>query len=83
MSSSVRQLIWSIRGCDLVISPDTGALHLAHAMAIPVIGLYGHTNPWRVGPYQRYHDLIVDRYTDTDETRGPARGWEGRARRSR
>ena len=33
---------------------------------------YGHTNPWRVGPYQHYHDLIVDRYTDPDETRGPA-----------
>ena len=72
LSDSVRQLIWSIRRCDLVISPDTGALHLSHAMAIPVIGLYGHTNPWRVGPYQRYHDLIVDRYTDPDEAIGPA-----------
>ena len=72
MSSSVRQLIWSIRGCDLVISPDTGALHIAHAMGVPVIGLFGHTNPWRVGPYERYHDLVVDRYTDPDETRTPA-----------
>ncbi len=72
LSSSVRQLIWSIRGCHLVISPDTGSLHLAHAMAIPVIGLYGHTNPWRVGPYQHYHDLVVDRYTDPGEERSPA-----------
>ncbi len=73
LSGSVRQLIWSIRGCDLVISPDTGALHIAHAMGIPVIGLFGHTNPWRVGPYQQYHDLIVDRYTDPGEARSPAR----------
>ena len=72
LSSSVRQLIWSIRGCDLVISPDTSALHIAHAMSIPVIGLFGHTNPWRVGPYQQYHDLIVDRYTDPGEARTPA-----------
>lgn len=72
LSGSVRQLIWSIRGCDLVISPDTGALHIAHAMGIPVIGLFGHTNPWRVGPYERYHDLIVDRYTDPGEARSPA-----------
>ena len=72
LSSSVRQLIWSIRGCDLVISPDTGALHIAHAMGTPVIGLFGHTNPWRVGPYEKYHDLVVDRYTDPDEARGPA-----------
>ena len=73
LSSSVRQLIWSIRGCDLVISPDTGALHIAHAMGVPVIGLFGHTNPWRVGPYEQYHDLIVDRYTDPGEDRNPAR----------
>ena len=72
LSSSVRQLIWSIRGCDLVISPDTGALHIAHAMGIPVIGLYGHTNPWRVGPHKKYQDLIVDRYTDPGEARVPA-----------
>ena len=73
LSNSVRQLIWSIRGCDLVISPDTSALHIAHAMGIPVIGLFGHTNPWRVGPYEQYHDLIVDRYTDPGEVPTPAR----------
>ena len=73
LSNSVRQLIWSIRGCDLVISPDTAALHIAHAMGVPVIGLFGHTNPWRVGPYEQYHDLIVDRYTEPGETRTPAR----------
>jgi heptosyltransferase I len=72
LSNSVRQLIWSIRGCDLVISPDTSALHIAHAMGIPVIGLFGHTNPWRVGPYEQYHDLVVDRYTDPGESRTPA-----------
>ena len=73
LSGSVRQLMWSIRGCDLVISPDTGALHIAHAMSVPVIGLFGHTNPWRLGPYAQYHDLIVDRYSDPPETRDPAR----------
>ncbi len=72
LSDSVRQLIWSIRGCDLVISPDTGALHIAHAMGVPVIGLFGHTNPWRVGPYEKYQDLVVDRFTDPGEPRGPS-----------
>lgn len=67
LSSSVRTLIWSIRGCDLVISPDTASLHIAHALGVPVIGLFGHTNPWRVGPYERYHELIIDRYSDLGE----------------
>ena len=67
LSDSVRRLIWSIRGCDLVISPDTGALHIAHALGVPVVGLFGHTNPWRVGPYKRFLDLIVDRYSNPGE----------------
>jgi heptosyltransferase I len=29
-----------------------------------VIGIYGHTNPWRVGPWHAYEDLWVDHYTD-------------------
>ena len=83
LSDSVRQLIWSIRGCDLVISPDTGALHLAHAMGIPVIGLFGPTNPWRVGPYEKYQDLIVDRYTNPGEARVPAHYGQRPGRMSR
>ncbi len=73
LSDSVRRLIWSIRGCDLVISPDTGALHIAHALDVPVVGLFGHTNPWRVGPYERFHDLVVDQYSDPDEEPDPSR----------
>jgi heptosyltransferase I len=41
-------------------------------MGIPVIGLFGHTNPWRVGPYAKFHDLVIDRYTDSDEAPDPA-----------
>ena len=64
MGDPVRDMIWMLEGSDLVIAPDTGPLHLARALETPVIGLYGHTNPWRVGPYRRFEDLWVDRYTD-------------------
>lgn len=69
----VRELIWLLEGSDLVVSPDTGALQIAHALGVPVIGLYGHTNPWRVGPYSRFRELVVDRYTDPDEEPDPSR----------
>lgn len=69
----VRELIWLLDGSDLVVSPDTGALQIAHALGVPVIGLYGHTNPWRVGPYSRFRELVVDRYTDPDEEPDPSR----------
>ncbi len=71
LGDSVRELMWKVRGCDLVISPDTGPLHVAHAMGVPVIGLFGHTNPWRLGPYNRYRDLFIDRYTDDDQEASP------------
>lgn len=64
MGDSVRRLMWIIGGSNLVIAPDTGPVHIARALGVPVIGLYGHTNPWRVGPWRAYEDLWIDHYTD-------------------
>ncbi len=73
LEDSVRAMMWRVQGVDLLISPDTGPLHVAHALETPVVGLFGHTNPWRVGPWRRYHDLVIDRYTDPDERPDPSR----------
>ena len=67
-----RRLVWLLEGCDLAVAPDTGPLHVAVAVGTPVVGLFGHTNPWRTGPY-RYRDLIVDRYTAPGEEPAPSR----------
>ena len=64
LGDSIRRLTWLIEGCNLLIAPDTGPVHIARALEVPVIGLYGHTNPWRVGPYRKYEDLWIDRYND-------------------
>ncbi|HEX9108284.1 MAG TPA: glycosyltransferase family 9 protein, partial [Longimicrobiales bacterium] len=64
LGDGVRRVLWLIHGSDLLISPDTGPLHMARAMDVPVIGLFGHTNPWRVGPYRKYEDLWVDHYNE-------------------
>ena len=61
LADDVRRLLWLLDGCDLVISPDTGPLHIARALDRPVIGLYGYTNPLRYGPYRR-PDSVVDGY---------------------
>ena len=72
LGDSVRRLMWLVDGADLVVAPDTGPLHIAHALDVPVIGLFAHTNPWRVGPYQRYRDLVVDRYTEAGQEPDPS-----------
>jgi heptosyltransferase I len=64
LGNDVRRMMWMVAGSDLVIAPDTGPVHIARACNVPVIGLFGHTNPWRVGPYRKYSDLWVDCYTD-------------------
>ena len=67
LGDSIRRLTWLIEGSSLVIAPDTGPVHIARALEVPVIGLYGHTNPWRVGPYRKYEDLWIDRYNEPGE----------------
>ncbi len=51
VSCSLTQLIALTRRAKLFIGGDTGPLHLAAALHIPVIGIYGPTNPARNGPF--------------------------------
>jgi heptosyltransferase I len=62
LGGDLRRLLYLLAGSCLVVSPDTGPLHIARALDVPVIGLYGFTNPKRSGPYRKYGDLIVDGY---------------------
>jgi heptosyltransferase I len=83
LADDVRRMMWTVDGCDLLVSPDSGPLHLAHALGVPVVGLYGHTNPARVGPYDRFRDLVVDAYHDDGEVPDPARKNEREGRMDR
>jgi heptosyltransferase I len=60
LGDDVRRVVWLLDGASLVISPDTGPLHIARALDRPVVGLYGYTNPKRYGPYRKFQDLMVD-----------------------
>jgi heptosyltransferase I len=72
LGDSIRRLTWILAGSDLVLAPDTGPVHVARAFGVPVIGLYGHTNPWRVGPWRAFQELWVDRYTDPGDAPDPS-----------
>jgi heptosyltransferase I len=67
LGSGLRNLVGILDGAALVFSPDTGPLHMAVALNRPVISLMGYTNPKRVGPYRRFHDLLIDAYGDPGE----------------
>ena len=67
LGSGLRNLVSILDASALVLSPDTGPLHMSVALNRPVIGLYGYTNPKRAGPYRRFQDLIIDAYGDPGE----------------
>lgn len=61
--SSILQMLALIDNVEMVIAPDTGPAHMANAMNTPIIGLYAHHNPVRVGPY-RYLQYVVSVYEE-------------------
>ncbi len=63
----LRELVAILDASEVVISLDTAPLHMSVALERPVISLMGYNNPKRVGPYRRYHDLLVDAYAEPGE----------------
>ncbi|HEY6352585.1 MAG TPA: lipopolysaccharide heptosyltransferase I [Candidatus Angelobacter sp.] len=51
VSCTIGQLIALTRRARLFLGGDTGPLHLAAALGIPVVGLFGPTDPARTGPF--------------------------------
>lgn len=51
MSCTITELIALTRRARLFIGGDTGPLHLAAALRVPVVAIYGPTDPVRNGPY--------------------------------
>lgn len=45
--------------CDLVVGVDTGLLHMAGALDVPWVGLFGPTNPDVTGPYDKSNGISL------------------------
>lgn len=67
LGSGLRRLVAILDAAPLVLSPDTGPLHIAAALRRPVVSLIAYSNPRRVGPYRWCADLMIDGYGDPGE----------------
>lgn len=56
--TSVAEMIAALHRCKLIISNDTGPLHVAVALNKTILGLYGKTDPASVGPYGQLQNVI-------------------------
>ena len=58
---SIQEVIALLRSATLLVSGDTFALQAACALDIPVVALFGPTNPRRNGPFRERDKVIIEK----------------------
>ena len=76
ITCSISELIALTRRASIFIGGDTGPLHLAAALKIPVVAIFGPTNPARNGPFETRSIVLRSATSITDHSRrsGPEQG---------
>ncbi|AJC64721.1 MULTISPECIES: glycosyltransferase family 9 protein [Dickeya] len=59
-ATNLKELVATIQGMDMLLTGDTGPLHLAVALRVPTVSLFVTATPALTGPYQdaELHDVI-------------------------
>ncbi|HEU5334472.1 MAG TPA: glycosyltransferase family 9 protein [Terriglobales bacterium] len=78
--SSLSELVVLTRRAQLFIGGDTGPMHLAAALGVPVVALFGPTSPARNGPFGTRSIALRSSLSSDTETAGRA---AARSRRNR
>ncbi len=56
--TSLRELACIIKDCDLLITNDSGPMHVADAFGTPLIALFGSTDEEKTGPYRQKESVV-------------------------
>ncbi len=65
--TNLKQLVAVLQRSDLLLSPDTGPLHIAQAVGTPVVGLYAVAPAEKTGPYFS-QSLVINKFTEAVKT---------------
>jgi heptosyltransferase I len=57
--TSLKTLAALYEKAELLLTTDTGPMHIAAAINTPVVALFGPTAPWRTGPFGVGHQIIT------------------------
>ena len=56
--TTLDQLIVALRECRLLLTNDTGTMHLASLLGVPVVAIFGSTEPGLTGPLGDHHIVL-------------------------
>ncbi len=56
--TTLEQLIEELRNCRLLLTNDTGTMHLATLLGVPVVAVFGSTEPSLTGPLGNAHQVV-------------------------
>ena len=56
--TDLKELAAVIKGSEFLVTNDSGPMHIAAALGIPVFAIFGPTDPARTGPYGKGHTVI-------------------------
>lgn len=56
--TSLKELAAFYQFADVLVTTDTGPMHISAAVDTPVVAIFGPTAPWRTGPYGDNHLVL-------------------------
>ncbi len=69
VACTLPQLTALLRRARLFVGGDTGPMHLADALKVPVVALFGPTDPARTGPRGQHTHVLRSNFSVTDHRR--------------
>jgi len=61
--TDLRELSSLISECDLLVTNDSGPMHIGYSVRTPVVAIFGSTSPEHTGPAGR-HDVVIKKVLD-------------------
>jgi len=57
-ATTLTELIAHLRACRLLVTNDTGTMHLAAALGVPTVSIFGSTEPVLTGPLGSHNRIV-------------------------
>ena len=57
--TTISEMSGYIKNCSIVLANDSGPMHIAAALNIPTLGIFGPTNPGAHGPYSENSAYVI------------------------